>query len=129
MIITLRAECIYGAYHFGECVRVIEISEDASLTDLHCAIQKAVQFGDDHLYEFYAGKSLRKRAFVFDRNSYFDHDEEYDDDDYEEDDEEDDDEDDEESNERGQAASEITLMDVLSPAPRNETLLPLRFWR
>lgn len=64
MIYTLRVECVRGAHIEGECVRVIEINENASPDDLHLAIQKAVDFDDDHLYEFFVGRSARDLRFT-----------------------------------------------------------------
>ena len=48
----------------SECVRVIEIGSKASLLDLHEAIQDAVDFDDDHLFEFYVGRNPNNRAFA-----------------------------------------------------------------
>jgi hypothetical protein len=39
------------------CVRVIEMDAESSLDDLHEAIQDAVAFDRDHLYEFYIANS------------------------------------------------------------------------
>ena len=44
-----------------DCVRVIEIDSSSTLEDLHFAIQEAVQFGNDHLYEFYSARSAEAR--------------------------------------------------------------------
>ena len=57
MIITLKVECIWGLHLEEDCVRVIEIDFRASLNDLHDAIQDAVDFDDDHLFEFFAGRT------------------------------------------------------------------------
>jgi hypothetical protein len=65
VIYTLTVKCVSGAYLQEECVRVIEISEDATLEELHLAIQDAVQFDNDHLYEFYAGRNWRNRQIMF----------------------------------------------------------------
>ena len=48
MIYTLRVECVFGIYLEHECIRIMEFKEDASLYDLHNAIQDAVDFGRDH---------------------------------------------------------------------------------
>jgi len=66
MIWTLRVKCVGGAYLEEECVRVIEISSDASLYDVHEAIQTAVNFDRDHLHEFFAGRHCRNRKLMFD---------------------------------------------------------------
>ena len=65
MIWTLRIECIWGWHLEEECVRVIEIDSDSSLFDLHEAIQEAVGFDRDHLFEFTAGRNRRNRKVVF----------------------------------------------------------------
>jgi len=65
MIWTLKVECIMGFYQQHECVRVIEIDSEDSLLDLHYAIQKAVDFDRDHLFEFFGGRNWRNRKVVF----------------------------------------------------------------
>ncbi len=45
MILTFTVECAFGAYFKGECIRAIEIDEEACLYDLHEAIQDSVSFG------------------------------------------------------------------------------------
>jgi hypothetical protein len=57
MIITLTIDCVWGAYLKKQCIRVIEIDEQACLHDLHSAIQDAVDFGRDHPYEFFLANS------------------------------------------------------------------------
>ena len=44
--------------------RTIEVSENFTLRQLHTYIQKIVEFNDDHLYEFYAGRNPRNRAYI-----------------------------------------------------------------
>lgn len=66
MIWTLRIECIAGTYWKGECVRTVEIESESSLFELHEAIQNAVDFDQDHLFEFFAGRNFRNRKVVFD---------------------------------------------------------------
>lgn len=53
MIITLTVQCVFGAYLKGECLRVIEIDEEACLYKVHEAIQSAVDFDHDHPFEFF----------------------------------------------------------------------------
>jgi hypothetical protein len=65
MIYTLTVDCLSGLHLKEKCRRVIEISEDASLLDLHYCIQDAVGFDRDHLFEFYAGRNPRNRAVRF----------------------------------------------------------------
>lgn len=55
MIITLKIELN------KECIRFIEIDEDATLEDLHLAIQESVNFDNDHMYEFFIANSTYSR--------------------------------------------------------------------
>jgi hypothetical protein len=57
MIWTLRIECVYGWYLEVRCTRIIEVSENSSLYDLHEAIQDAVKFGRDHPFMFFIANS------------------------------------------------------------------------
>jgi hypothetical protein len=57
MVLTLTIDCVSGTYWKEQCIRVIEIDEDASLYDLHDAIQDAVGFGRDHPFEFFLTNS------------------------------------------------------------------------
>ncbi len=43
----------------------IEVPDICSLFDLHLFIQKIVNFDNDHLFEFYAGRNDRNRKIVF----------------------------------------------------------------
>lgn len=65
MIWTIKIECDFGRFLVDECVRVIEIKSNASLFDLHDAIQDAVGFDRDHLFEFFAGRHRRNREIVY----------------------------------------------------------------
>ena len=47
----------------SECVRVIEIEPNASLLQLHEAIQEAVDFDNDHLFELFIGRHPGNRAY------------------------------------------------------------------
>ena len=64
MIWTLKVTLVSGIYSTGPCVRVIEIESSATLEDLHLVIQQAVDFDDDHLYEFYYARTARSRERV-----------------------------------------------------------------
>ena len=57
MIFTLTVKCVFGTYLEDECIRTIEINEEASLYELHEAIQDAVSFGRDHPFEFFLANS------------------------------------------------------------------------
>jgi hypothetical protein len=63
MILTLTVECVDGRYLKDQCVRVIEIDENACLHDLSQVILNAVGFDpEDHLYEFYTANSASPYA-------------------------------------------------------------------
>ena len=47
-----------------ECVRVIEIKSSATFLELHEAIQDAVNFDNDHLFEFFIGRNPGNRAYT-----------------------------------------------------------------
>ena len=70
MILTLKVECEWGSYLQEECIRFLEIDSHASLYDLHLAIQDAVNFDNDHLFEFYAGRHCRNRKIEFAQDSW-----------------------------------------------------------
>lgn len=74
MIITLRVACVWGLNLQEECVRMIEIDQDASLLDVHYAIQHAVAFDDDHMFEFFAGRNPRQRKLSFAEDQYGEYD-------------------------------------------------------
>jgi hypothetical protein len=57
----------------------IEIESSSTLADLHSAIQDAVEFEDDHLFEFYIAKS--PRAYN-DRIRFIGYDDDFSDDEY-----------------------------------------------
>ena len=48
----------------SECVRVIEIASNATFLDLHEAIQDAVNFDNDHLFDFFIGRHPGNRAYT-----------------------------------------------------------------
>ncbi len=59
MILTLNVRCVFGAGLTKPCLRVIEIDSEATLSDLHDAIQDAVHFDRDHPYGFFLAHSHR----------------------------------------------------------------------
>jgi hypothetical protein len=65
MVMTLKVECVSGMFLEEECVRVIEIDEKSSLMDLHLIIQESVDFDNDHMFEFYAGRHIHDRRVLF----------------------------------------------------------------
>ena len=67
MIITLKTTLLRGMYCEGEWSANIELDESATLEDLHDAIQKSVDFDNDHLYCFFLSRTDRSRS-----REYFD---------------------------------------------------------
>ncbi len=65
MIWTLRIECEWGRYLEEECVKEVELDSGTPLLELHEIIQDAVNFGNDHLFEFFAGRHARNRKVEF----------------------------------------------------------------
>ena len=61
MILTLKVKLIGGMNAKGDWQGVIEIDADDTLEDLHFAIQKAVNFDNDHMHEFRIGRTERSR--------------------------------------------------------------------
>ena len=49
--------------------RVIEVKEGFTLRQLHKYIQEIIEFGDDHLYEYYVGKNPRNRSESIPKNA------------------------------------------------------------
>lgn len=66
-VYTLSVKCVGGRHYEEECIRVIEIAEDDSLHSLHVAIQKAVNFDCDHLYDFFKGRNQYSRQNVVEK--------------------------------------------------------------
>lgn len=64
MIYTLTVECVRGMHLKEECIRVIEIPDDATLCDVHEVIQDAVGFDRDHLFCFYMGRNSFNRKVM-----------------------------------------------------------------
>ncbi len=61
MIWTLKVQLLSGTYAEEECIRVMEIDSSTTLEDLHLVIQQAVDFNNDHMYEFYVSRTARSR--------------------------------------------------------------------
>lgn len=60
-IVTLEIRLSGWRGNSRKWYRAIELSEAASLYDLHSTIQDVVGFDDDHMYEFYIGKRWNQR--------------------------------------------------------------------
>lgn len=59
MIWTLNINLVFGIYAKGSWRGIVEIDSSATLEELHHAIQMALSFDDDHLYEFYVARTPR----------------------------------------------------------------------
>jgi hypothetical protein len=64
MIQTLEIELLEGVYFDQPWSCTLEIPVDHSLEELHLAIQNAVDFENDHLYEFVVGNSPRSHSSI-----------------------------------------------------------------
>ena len=53
---------------------IIEVPDIYSLFDLHLFIQNIINFDNDHLFEFYAGRNDRNRKIEFSDNPGYPHD-------------------------------------------------------
>jgi len=62
-IYTLKISFAYGDKEYPWS-RTIEVREDFTLNQLHNYIQRIIDFDNDHLYEFYIGKTPRNRASI-----------------------------------------------------------------
>ncbi|MBN2054821.1 hypothetical protein JW905_07860 [bacterium] len=62
VIWTLKVRCLFCK---PEASHLIEIDSMSSLFYLHMAIQDALDFDNDHLYEFFAGRSYRHMAIEY----------------------------------------------------------------
>ena len=61
-IYTLKITFAYGNKEYPWW-RTIEVREDFTMHKLHNYIQKIIEFDNDHLYEFFAGKNPRNRIY------------------------------------------------------------------
>ncbi len=59
MIWILNVELIFGAYAKDAWKGAIEIDSSSTLEDLHFALQKSLNFDNDHMYLFYVSKTER----------------------------------------------------------------------
>jgi hypothetical protein len=65
VIFTLIVDCVAGRFLRDQCVRVIEIDENACLYELHQAILNSVGFEQEcHLFEFYIANSASPWAHM-----------------------------------------------------------------
>ena len=61
MIWTLKVDLQFGLYAESDWGATIEIDSESTLEELHLAIQAAVGFANDHMYEFYVARTERSR--------------------------------------------------------------------
>ncbi len=61
-IYTLKISFAYSDKEYPWS-RTIEVGENFTLQNLHNYIQEIVEFDNDHLFEFYAGKNHRNRSY------------------------------------------------------------------
>jgi len=62
MIWTFKIELPFSSNDDEEeMMRIIEMESSSTLEDLHLAIQQAVDFDNDHMYEFFVSKNSRSR--------------------------------------------------------------------
>ena len=59
MIWTIRIELLFGMYAEDNWEGIVELDSTSTLEDLHYIIQSAVEFDDDHMYEFYIARTPR----------------------------------------------------------------------
>ena len=64
MILTLKVALLSGVHAAGKWEGVIEICSSSLLEDFHLAIQDAVGFDNDHMYEFFIARTERSRERV-----------------------------------------------------------------
>ena len=61
MIYTLTITCVSGRFRKEPFKRVVEVESSMTLNELHALIQSLAAFDGDHMYDFFAGKTIRDR--------------------------------------------------------------------
>ena len=64
MIWTIKIELLFGMYAEESWSASVELDSMSTLEDLHFIIQDAVNFDNDHMYEFYISRTERSRERV-----------------------------------------------------------------
>jgi hypothetical protein len=59
MILTLKIKLLFGLYSKDDWEGTFEVDESTLLIDLHDAINRALRFDDDHMFEFYVARTPR----------------------------------------------------------------------
>ena len=63
-VYTLTITLLQGRF-YSPWERTVEMRSDTTLFGIHDFIQDAIEFDDDHLFEFFTGRSHRNRDQVF----------------------------------------------------------------
>jgi len=61
MILNVQVDLVFGLYATEDWTVVLEMDSSSTLEDLHYAIQGAVGFENDHMYEFYISRTAMSR--------------------------------------------------------------------
>ena len=70
-VYTLTIELLDGRY-YSPWKRVVEMTADTMLIDIHDFIQDTIEFEEDHLFEFFTGRNYRHQDRVFaDGENYY----------------------------------------------------------
>lgn len=70
-VYTLTIELLAGRF-YSDWKRTVEMRSDTTLFGIHGFIQHAIEFDNDHMFEFFTGRSPRNKARVFaDGESYY----------------------------------------------------------
>ncbi|HFE49067.1 MAG TPA: hypothetical protein ENJ21_07090, partial [Chromatiaceae bacterium] len=64
MIWTIKIKLLSGSYADADWEGSLEIESSSSLLALHYAIQRAVDFDNDHLYRFFVARTPRSRETI-----------------------------------------------------------------
>ncbi len=64
MIWTIKIKLLSGRYADADWEGSLEIESSSSLLALHYAIQRAVNFDNDHLYRFFVARTPRSRETI-----------------------------------------------------------------
>jgi hypothetical protein len=64
MIWTIKIELVFGTYAKGKWEAIVELDSASTLEALHFIIQDAIEFHNDHMYEFYISRTERSRDRV-----------------------------------------------------------------
>ncbi|MFA6715222.1 MAG: hypothetical protein WC082_02165 [Victivallales bacterium] len=60
----MKVKLVDGAYAEEPCVKYLEVDSKINLYELHLAILEAIDFENDHLFEFFIGRNCRNRSYL-----------------------------------------------------------------